>query len=260
MDNEKISADNRTPIQYLLRKNEAHTTTAYLPAGFIRLEVQALQVPLEISAYNAKNKDFYLNIFQSTNVSVLGPYAKKFSRTKDVCKAYFAISQHFMGDNAINREKEKACSEMEADKYRGESQRFTYETYVIIFEKDMRILSRNNEEMWDAGAVHKFLSGIECPWYAAGKYFVTGSDDHKNYFAKKTAYLASFVQHGNIGDQKIYAFHAQGSGGGRYRGCFGRGVRGRGGYNDIGGQYRHGGSGVRGTKPYISAISYTDQE
>ena len=34
---------------------------------------------------------------------------------------------------------------MEAAKYRGKSQHFTYETYVLIFENIIRILSRNNE-------------------------------------------------------------------------------------------------------------------
>ena len=62
---------------------------------------------------------------------------------------------------------------MEAAKYRGKSQHFTYETYVLIFEKNMRILSGNNEEMWDARAVHNLPSGIECPWFASGKAFVT---------------------------------------------------------------------------------------
>ena len=50
-----------------------------------------------------------------------------------------------MGDYAINREKEKAHLALEAAKHRDKSQRFTYETYVIIFEKNIRILSRNNE-------------------------------------------------------------------------------------------------------------------
>ena len=50
-----------------------------------------------------------------------------------------------MGDHEINRTKENAYSALEEAKYRGESQRFTYETYVLIFEKNMRILSRNNE-------------------------------------------------------------------------------------------------------------------
>ena len=50
-----------------------------------------------------------------------------------------------MGDGTINWEKDKACSALEADKYCGKSQRFTYETYVLIFDKNMRILSKNNE-------------------------------------------------------------------------------------------------------------------
>ena len=59
---------------------------------------------------------------------------------------------------------------MEAAKYHGKSQRFTYETYFLIFEKNMRILSRNKEEIWDDRAVHKFLLGIKCPWFAAVKF------------------------------------------------------------------------------------------
>ena len=50
-----------------------------------------------------------------------------------------------MGDNVINREKDKAYLAMEEAEYRSVSQCFTYEPYVVIFEKNMRILSRNNE-------------------------------------------------------------------------------------------------------------------
>ena len=38
-ENEKLSGDNHTPIQYLLHKQEASTTTDYLPADISRLEV-----------------------------------------------------------------------------------------------------------------------------------------------------------------------------------------------------------------------------
>ena len=123
-----------------------------------------------------------------------------------------------MADYAINRAKYKAYSALKAAKYHGESQRFTYETYFLIFEKNMRILSRNNEEIRDAISFQKFLPGIECPWFAAGTYFVTGSDAHKNYFEKTVAYLDSFVQHGKGGGRKISSFHAQGSSGGRHGG------------------------------------------
>ena len=87
----------------------------------------------------------------------------------------------------------------------------------------MGLLSRNNEEMWYAREVQKFLSGIQCTWFSACKAFVTSSDAHKNNFAKMTAYLDSFVEHGKGGGRKISAFHAQGSGGGRHRGQFGHG-------------------------------------
>ena len=64
---------------------------------------------------------------------------------------------------------------------------------------------------------------------------MTGLDAHKNDFAKTTAYLASFVQHGNEGGGKISAFHAQGSGGGLHGGRFGCGGRVRGGHKGRGG-------------------------
>ena len=50
-----------------------------------------------------------------------------------------------MGDDVINIEKDKAYSSMEEAKYHGEQKTFPYENYVFIFEKNMRILSRNNE-------------------------------------------------------------------------------------------------------------------
>ena len=133
MDNDKFLADNHTHIQYLLHEEEAPTSTAYLPAGINRLEVQALQAPLEVSAYDANSKDLYSNLFQSTNIRVAGPYVKKFSRTKDGNKAHFLIRQHFMGDNSINRANDKAYLALGAAKYCRKLQRFTYETYVLIF-------------------------------------------------------------------------------------------------------------------------------
>ena len=98
-----------------------------------------------------------MKLFQSTNVSVAEPYAKKFSRTKNVCKAYFAIFQHSMGDDVINRAEYKAYLALEVAKYCGKSKKFTYKTYVLIFQKNMCILSKNDEEMQDARAVQKFL-------------------------------------------------------------------------------------------------------
>ena len=149
---------------------------------------------------------------------------------------------------------------MKADKYCAKSERFTYESYVFIFENNMRILSRNNEEMRDAWSIQNLLLGIKCSWFAPGKAFVTGSYAHKNDFAKTTAYLASFVQHSKGGGRKISEFYAQGSGGGRHRGCFGRGIHGRGGCNVIGGQVVRRDIGVSGAKPDINFRSYTDQE
>ena len=97
---------------------------------------------------------------------------------------------------------------MEAANYHGESQFFTYETYVLIFENNMHILFTDNEEIHDTRSVQKFLSGIKCPWFAAGKCFVAVLDTHKNDFAKTTAYLDIFVQYSKGGGQKISAFHA----------------------------------------------------
>ena len=69
------------------------------------------------------------------NVSVAGPYIMKLSRIRNGHKAYFFIYQHFMCDNAVNMTKYKANLALEAAKYCGKSQRFTYETYVLILEK-----------------------------------------------------------------------------------------------------------------------------
>ena len=91
----------------------------------------------------------------------------------------------------LTEQRAKPIWQMEAAKYYVTSLRFTYETYVLIFEKNMLILSRYNEEIRDARVVQKFLPGIECPWFAAGKDFVTVPDAHKNDFAKTMAYLAS---------------------------------------------------------------------
>ena len=49
-----------------------------------------------------------------------------------------------MGDDVINRAKEKDYLAIEAAKYCCELQRLTYETYILLFEKIMRVLSRND--------------------------------------------------------------------------------------------------------------------
>ena len=107
--------------------------------------------------------------------------------------------------------------------------------------------------MRDSRAVQKFLPGIKYPWFELGKASVTGLDDHKNDFVKTKAYLDSFVQHVKGGRQKISKFHAQGSGGGRHRGCLGRGVRGRRGCNVRGGRVRRRGSGGREENPILTS-------
>ena len=82
MENEKVSSNKHTPIQYLLHEQESPTTTSDFSAGFSRLEVRALQVPLEGSTYDTNNNYLYLKLFQSKNLSVSGPYVKKSYRTK----------------------------------------------------------------------------------------------------------------------------------------------------------------------------------
>ena len=255
MDNDKFSDDTHTLIQYLLRKDEAPTETSDIPDGINRVEVRALQVTSEGSTYDTNNNDLYLKLFQSTNVSVSEPCVKKFSKTKYGRKAYFATSKHFMGDNKITATNKKAYLALEAAKYCGKLQCYIYETYVLIFEKNMRILSRNIGEMWDARVVQMSLSGIECPWFSTGKDFVTGSYAHKNDFSKTTTYLASFVQRVKGGGQNIFAFHAQGSDGRRHGGRFGCCGCVRGGCNGRGGQGGHGCGGGRGSKPDIVSRS-----
>ena len=117
MENDKYSVDKHTPIMYLLRKDETPTATADIPAGLSLLKQRCLQVPLDGSAYIADNKDLFSKLFLSTNLAIAGPYVKKFSRSKDGRKAYFAIRQHFMGDDAINRAKDKAYTALETAKY-----------------------------------------------------------------------------------------------------------------------------------------------
>ena len=121
-----------------------------------------------------------------------GPYLKNFSSAKDGNKAYFAIRQQFMGEIEINRAKEKDYPKMEAAKYHSELQSFTYESCVLIFENNMHRLSRNNEEMRDARADQKFLLGIKWTWFAAGKFFVTSSDAHKNYLRENNRIFGQF--------------------------------------------------------------------
>ena len=45
----------------------------------------------------------------------------------------------------LTEQRTKTIQKMEAAKYHGKSQRFTDESYVLISEKNMRILSRKNE-------------------------------------------------------------------------------------------------------------------
>ena len=64
IENDKLSTDNHITIQYLLREQEAPTTTSDIPDGLNHLEVLALQVPLEGSAYDANNKELYSKLFR----------------------------------------------------------------------------------------------------------------------------------------------------------------------------------------------------
>ena len=81
------------------------------------------------------HKYFYSDLFQLMNVSISGPYVMKLSLIRDGHKAYFFICQHFMCDNLINREKIQCLFGVGSIKYCGKSQRFTYETNVLILEK-----------------------------------------------------------------------------------------------------------------------------
>ena len=59
-----------------------------------------------------------------------------------------------MGDDVINGRTDESYLELEAAKYCSKPQRYIYETYALIFEKNTCILSRNNEKIRDARAAH----------------------------------------------------------------------------------------------------------
>ena len=69
----------------------------------------------------------------------------KFNRGKYQCKSLFAISKHFMVEDAVNKSKDKACSAMESGQYHRDLPGFDYEIYTLIYEKNLRILSINEE-------------------------------------------------------------------------------------------------------------------
>ena len=55
MENDKVLADKKNPIQDILSEYEAPTSISDLPAGLNIIEVRALQVPLEGLTYDANN-------------------------------------------------------------------------------------------------------------------------------------------------------------------------------------------------------------
>ena len=76
-------------------------------------------------------------------------------------------------------------------------------------KNNLRILYRNEEEMTYSRAVQKFIIGIECPLFLAGKDYIWVSDSHKNDFAKATSYLASFIRHSKDVYQQILGFNTR---------------------------------------------------
>ena len=93
-------------------------------------------------------------------------YLKPFQRRKDGRGAYYALYNQFLGPNNANNTASKAESKINALRYLGDRQRFTFETYTRLLKEQFHILNnlaaRDGHAAIDAASqVRKLMNGIK---------------------------------------------------------------------------------------------------
>ena len=113
MENYNIQRDKHTPIVYLIREDNAPMSDADLLTGSSRIYNQIIQVPLKGLAHQEDIKELYAKLFEATNSIIAGLCAHQFTIRKDGSKALFAVWQKCLGEDAVNRDNDKACYAMQ---------------------------------------------------------------------------------------------------------------------------------------------------
>ncbi len=152
--------------------------------------------------------------------------------TRNGHQAWVSLVNHFEGDAQQDRVKDAAYAAIAVAHYYGEKKKFSFETYVTIYQDAYSDLEQYGEIISEEKHVRDLLTNIKdnSPTANAAKGTILATPTLRTSFANAVAHLSTTLQLGQSQDTRNISSITSGRGGGygHERGSCGSGGRGHG--------------------------------
>ena len=123
------------------------------------------------------------------------PFIRKFAARCNGKMAWKALVKHYLSDGAMATEKKRAYDTLASLKYLGETNKYTFETYVGKFQDCFEILAEYREPVAENKKVTDFINGINVanPKMRAAIAHIEASEEMLEDFTATSDYLSTVV-------------------------------------------------------------------
>ena len=182
-----IRGISNIPLAYVIRPNNEAT------AGITfhnETEQAVATAPLRGGSYMADNEQLFGLLL---SLVLEGPgyyYVKAFEATRNGRGAWLALMSHYEGrafrENSIN----EAYSTIENSCYIGETQNFSFEQYITLYQGAYTTLEEYNENVNEEKRVCDFLRNINCNKLASAVNVVRATERFASNFTETANFLS----------------------------------------------------------------------
>ena len=128
---------------------------------------------------------------------------KKFTKTKDGRGAWLNFTKHYRGANEIEAMEAAAEKQLETLVYRGEKQRYNFETHVSKHIKaHLDIAKATGTEVPENTKVRKLLASLQHATMSVGVATIRAQDDLRGDFDASVNYLRAFIIANDVGETR----------------------------------------------------------
>ena len=191
------------PLAWCVRDNEA--VAADPQDGWVTVEDEMInRAPMRVNnALTAEFKEDNQKVWDVLNSLTNGlscrTHIDPYRTRKNGREAFFALKNHYCGEDHYNHLASTAVTNMANARYKGETSRSNFETYTRIHIESHNTLNKlkaagAHEGIAELTKVQNFLKGIECSTLTSATGIVQGLPQYKNNFTACAAYLRSEVQ------------------------------------------------------------------
>ena len=204
------TGENGQRLSYILRTSEAITVgndpgfgeqgTQY---GSMRDEIaaRASHAAPQYQLDNAKVFDMLADAINDHKHVKL--QIKKFTKTKDGRSAWLNFTKRYRGSNEIEAMEAAAEKQLDTLVYRGEKQRYNFETHVSKHIKaHLDIAKATGTEVPEKTKVRKLLMSLQHATMSVGVATIRAQDDLRGDFDASVNYLRAFIIANDVGENR----------------------------------------------------------